>query len=558
MNSRKDLRLVCFVLMLGVLLCFSGSLAAAAPGDVAGLPAAEALRLGELMYRSGVLPSGRPLQAVAQGDLKLKGRMITCANCHMKSGLGSFEGWVLTPPTNGAKLYAPLRSGSDLPGSGMARGQLQFPRPAYSDESLAAALRLGVDPTGRRLNETMPRYVLDDRDMEIFIYYLKNLSSHYPPGVTAAEVRFATVVTPDATAQDRDAMLEPLKAYIKNEWNVSLPVLRQLQRDNSYRSVALDVWELKGPAGTWKEQLDSYQRRQPVFGLLGGISSGAWAPVDEFCGRNRIPCILPVTDLPAVSGSDGYTLYFSKGYYQEGETAAKYLGRVFDFPQDKQIVQVYRDNAQGRALAQGFADVWQKLGTAVLKNRILSEKEKTGGDFWKDLARENPKAALLLWLGPEDLAGTAALAESGDRPALVFVSSTLLKGALPLLPEGIRDFTFITYPNRLPEEAAFPRSSVEQWLRVRNIQTADLMISSKVYFLTRVLGTVLIDMRGNLYQDYFLDLFDSLEDQTGTIAAYPRLSFGPGQRYASKGCYVVKLSTGPHPQIIRLSDWVIY
>ncbi|TAN39377.1 MAG: amino acid ABC transporter substrate-binding protein [Nitrospirae bacterium] len=557
MNSRKDLKLVRFVLILGVLLCFSGSLAAAA-GDVAGHPATEALRLGELMYRNGVLPSGKPLQAIAQGDLKLHGKMVTCANCHMKGGLGSFEGWVLTPPTNGVKLYAPLRSGSDLPGSGMARGQLEFPRPAYTDESLAKALRAGIDPSGRILKETMPRYILDDRDMEIFIYYLKNLSSHFPPGVTDNEVRFATVVTADVSAQDRDAMLEPLKAYIRNEWNVSLPVLRQLQRDSSYRSLSLDVWELKGPAATWREQLDSLHRRQPVFGLLGGISSGTWVPVHEFCEMNKIPCILPVTDLPAASGSDGYTLYFSKGYYQEGETAAKYLGRVFDFPQDGQIIQVYRDNVQGRALAQGFADVWKKLGTAVMKNRIISDSEKTGRDFWKGLSAAYPKAALLLWLGPEDLDGSAELAETGDRPALVFVSSTMLKGALPLIPESIRDLTFITYPNRLPEEAAFPRSSVEQWLRVRNILTTDLTISSKMYFLSRMLGMVLTDMRGNFYQDYFLDLFDSLEDQAGTVAAYPRLSFGPGQRYASKGCYVVRLSTGPQPKIIRLSDWVIY
>jgi hypothetical protein len=49
-----------------------------------------------------------------------------------------------------------------------------------------------------------------------------------------------------------------------------------------------------------------------------------------------------------------------------------------------------------------------------------------------------------------------------------------------------------------------------------------------------------------------------LEDKGDTIANYPRLSFGPGQRYASKGCYIVQLSSGEKPEVIRKSDWVIH
>ncbi len=39
---------------------------------------------------------------------------------------------------------------------------------------------------------------------------------------------------------------------------------------------------------------------------------------------------------------------------------------------------------------------------------------------------------------------------------------------------------------------------------------------------------------------------------------YERLSFGPGQRYASKGCFVVQLGKGPRPALVKKSAWVIH
>jgi ABC-type branched-subunit amino acid transport system substrate-binding protein len=531
---------------------------AGAAGRIAGFSTDEALRLGEAMYLKGVLPSGKPLTAVVQGDIKVKGMMTTCSNCHMRSGLGSFEGSVLTLPTNGAKLFSPLMSGQDLPGTGMNRGQLDHPRRAYTDESLANALRSGIDPEGRKMSETMPRYVLDDREMEIMIFYLKHLSSEYSPGVAGNEIRVATVVAGGVPSKDRQALLEPLKAYIREEWNPMVPELAQVQRDASYRTLSHDVWELNGPADTWGGQLEKFYQNQPVFALLGGVSAGKWDAVHKFCEKYRVPCILPITDLPEISESDWYTLYFSGGYYQEGEAAAKYLARVFDLPADKQIIQVFRNNSEGNALSSGFMNTWKKLGHATLQNMLVSASEKTGRAFWQELSDKHRNAVILLWLSPEDLSGIAALGEFQEKPSMVFVSSTMLAGKLSSLPDEIRDFTFITYPNTLPEEQEHESVIVTQWLEAKKIPQANMAISSKVYFLTRVLSNVLINMRNNAYRDYFLDLFDVLEDQTGNAGGYPRLSFGPGQRYASKGCYIVTLTKGPQPRVVRQSDWVIY
>jgi ABC-type branched-subunit amino acid transport system substrate-binding protein len=119
--------------------------------------------------------------------------------------------------------------------------------------------------------------------------------------------------------------------------------------DLSYRGLTLATWELKGASETWRGQLDAYYKKEPVFAILGGIVSGSWAPVHTFCEQNRIPCIFPVTDQPVISDSDWYTLYFSKGPYQEGEAAAKFLKE-----KDGPVVQVYRRNDEGNLLSEGF------------------------------------------------------------------------------------------------------------------------------------------------------------------------------------------------------------
>src|SRR5512143_571193 len=186
------LRIISFITFsLAVLPAVAADIASLPP---AGLSAEEAMRLGEAMYQQGTLPSGKPMEATVQGDLKVSagsGVVVTCSNCHMHSGLGSYEGLVLTPPTNGANLYAPLLYALDLPGIvGVGEMAFENPRPAYTDETLADAIRFGVDPAGRLLLEAMPRYTLDDRESDILVYYLKNLSSKYSPGVTAGEVRF--------------------------------------------------------------------------------------------------------------------------------------------------------------------------------------------------------------------------------------------------------------------------------------------------------------------------------------------------------------------------------
>jgi len=557
------------VLTAALLACaFHGTVMAetSRQGMVAGVSREEALRLGERMYREGILPSGEPLKAIVKGDIPMTGNQFTCANCHQRSGFGSLEGTVRTPPINSAQLYAPLSKFKGVPvsrRSALVR-ETELYRPAYTDETLARAMRTGLDPAGRQMSTTMPIYFLSDRDMDILVFYLKNLSTGSEAGVTDTALRFATVITGEVSTADREAMLAPLQYYISN-WRIS----RQMEQSaraggfvqegeaRELRRLSLSVWELKGPAETWRAQLEEYYRKEPVFALLGGITTGEWAPVHKFCEDHKVPAIFPITDFPVISGSGGPTFYLSKGLYQEGEAAARFLHRKEDLLKEIPILQVFRNDRAGRILSKAFEETWTSLGHAAPENRVLAGGEAPAADFWKKLDEKSKHRVVLLWLDSSSFPALENLARSRSLPDVVVLSSSLLGNRLYSLPDKQRQSVYLTYPYSLPQDSRAYKANIETALKKNNIPITNPDITFKMYSLFSMLTGPLSRMRTYVYRDYFIELLEATPDLSVIPVTYPRLSFGTGQRYASKGCYIVQLTDGPRPELVKRSEWII-
>ena len=554
-------------------ICWSAAVAGEARGDVAGLSREETLRLGERLYRTGILPSGKPVTAFVQGDVAVEGTMFSCVSCHMRSGFGSYEGGVMTTPTTGKYLYQPVYTLRQLSPAEKEtipkyfRPQFEAPpkRPAYTDETLAAALRTGVDPSGRAFNYVMPRYSLNDRDMAILIAYLKSLAAEPSPGVTESTVRFATVVTDDVSPAERDALMTTLENYARGRNVMAVAAETRSKRgflsdwmDAAYRrKLSISRWELKGAPATWRGQLEEYYRKEPVFALLGGISNGDWRPIHDFSEEHHIPCLLPLTDFPVVSETDWYTVYFSKGLYQEGEAAARFLGKTAELAPEKPVVQFYRDTPEGRALAAGFEKTWDDLGRRPPVTRVLREGETISEALDRISEQEKP-AVLLLWAGAEAGAALNALAAGAKRPEAVFVSASLMKYDLGTLPDAARDFTYITFPYALSLAKNFMTKPVQRPVRKGAPPVPDQRISSGTWSLWLILNDALMMLGTNFYRDRFLDVVGMIQDKAPPYTDYERLSFGPGQRYAAKGCYVVQLTHGANPGLVKKSEWVIH
>ncbi len=549
-------------------LCLMPVSAVAEDSGVAGLSKSEVMRLGELMYRQGVLPSGEPIKAYVSNDVPVDGTVFSCDSCHLHSGLGSIEGEVITPPTNGRILYEPREpfiKGSEFVPSYSNYAKYLPIRPAYTDETLATLIAAGIDPIGRSVLEVMPRYDIAGRDMEIMIAYLKMLSDEPPPGVTKEHINFATVIVEGTDPVKVASMLASIQNSVdqKNSLSIAAQNNDRVARmgynmlgDLTFVTFSLDQWTLSGPPETWRDQLEKYYAEQPVYALLAGISEGDWEPVHRFCEDHQIPNLFPVVDYPVISDTDWYTQYLSRGVLQEGEAAARYLSTMADLFSGRKIVQIVRDNRRNRTLAEGFRTIWNSRGNQpAVEIRLATDQTFTGLDMQQMIAEHKP-AALLFWDEASQLYPTlAGLVGLKAAPSIVITSGTTLGDDIQSVPEELRKMLYMTYPYRLPQDDARFDIAANSVLAGKQKSGYDPVVLRKAYVSQKVLGMAMMEMRGEYYQDFLLDMIGMMEDQY--LPLYQRLSFGPGQRYASKGCFIVQLGKGENPVLERRSEWVI-
>ena len=516
---------------------------------------------GMRMYREGILPSGEKMRGETSGGVLLSGAMAACANCHRRSGMGSAEGGTGARPVTGAALYRPEEVWGVGPGRKAPREAQNWP--VYTDETLARAIRDGVNPTGRRFDPAMPRYDLKDADLALLIAYLKTLSATSAPGVTANVIRFATVVDNRVSPDRRNAMLDVLRIYTRDKnagaRNEALRARAapwtDARRFRAYRTWELDVWELSGPEETWEAQLEAYNLRRPVFALIGGISAGGWGPVHRFCERHGVPCLFPNVDLPVVSGPGYYTVYFSRGVLLEAGALARHLRGEPEAVRRRPVLQVYRDNDTGRAAASAFREAATRSGISRLRDARLPAAGNLPDRILEEMQGGALPATVVLWLSSSDLRRLAIDRKGAPLSGRIYLSSTLAgTEAVMALGEPKVD-TYLVHPFALPKGEK-ERSRIRIWLKARKVPTGDERLQADTFFAEAIAVGALDLMLDFFSRDYLLETVEHMAEVTVAPSAYARLSLGPGQRFASKGSYILRYAPNGGG-FLPIGGWIV-
>jgi hypothetical protein len=175
----------------------------------------------------------------------------------------------------------------------------------------------------------------------------------------------------------------------------------------------------------------------------------------------------------------------------------------------------------------------------------------------------------------------------------------LAGGERAVLPDAWKHKTSMSYPYELPWLRAGNLVNLNSWLALNNKALLDEALQSQLYFALSYLGETLSDMLNNLHRDYLLERADmmlgrreteqinaqliaqrslrkvalDLQTRSPSTAAqasgvpqvdaadliaqregstvYTRLGLGPGQRFASKGVWLVRFSQPGSPYVFE-------
>ncbi len=535
------------------------------------------LTIGEQIYLRGILGDGSALQGIAQNDLNFSDAQFNCAQCHRASGFGSSEGGNYVLPITGNLLYNPRTfDRADLfnklfkENQGQlfwARMRSAYQRPAYTDELLARAIRDGVDPSGRQLAPLMPRYQLTDTDMKALIGYLKELSTHNDPGVDDSKLYLATIVDNRVDSREKNAMLTTINTFV--EWlnletagNIAHPNFSPGYRSEFAKAFRLwqhEVWELPADPNRWQDELTKRYQQQPVFAFIGGMVEGDWTPIHEFCEKNRIPCLFPLTDLPPVSATNHYSLYFNQGLLLEAKAIGRYLrGEKPATP--SVVVNLHSEDTRGNQPAQALATLLSGDAQHLVIDMPINSIEQFRSHWATFIQQQQAPFDVVVWPGALTQTLLPEIPQLTERATRVFLPAKILDTELSGISDASISKLYFSYPYELPSAYHPHAFRVRAWMDSHNLPIENERLQFNTYYALNLLQFGLEPVIEHFSRNYLLEYIEHEAENSLNPGTFPRLSLGPGQRYASKGAYVVQI--GPNTpdgsrSLSPVSDWII-
>jgi hypothetical protein len=576
--------------------------------SLSGVGSQEQIDIGRRIYLEGIGANGKPIVGLRFGGVEMQGATVACVSCHRRSGLGSVEGVDQVAPIAGRFTFGDDPRALVSMNFRNIKNFNQKHEP-FDDQSFASAVRQGRHMNGRDLSTIMPRFDFTDIELRGLASYLRALSAKWSPGVDARTIHFATVITPDVSPQRKQAFLETIKAAVNQKNGNYAPRMRTMSSAaemmfNTNRFWDLAVWELQGDPQTWAAQLEERYRTQPVFALVSGLGAGQWVPVHDFCERQHVACWFPSIDAPPESAAkDFYSLYFSNGVELEAEVLARHLSTA----KPARLIQLQRGDAAGRAGAARLQTAMASLAEPIqVVTRTLDGTE--AASLSRALVDVGPSDALMLWWPQADIPALDAVAVPNG---MMYLSARMAGAERARLPGAWKSAVRMVYPYQLPEKRAAGLFYFNSWLKVGKIELREEALQSEVYFAMSYLTETLTDMLDNVHVDYLIERAENMlslregtkaEDEAreltiarynkggvggaqGAMArlatpearksprpmpgqtehvmlkregttVYPRLSLAQGQRFASKGAYIVHFAADGKG-VVAESDWIV-
>ncbi|XXT22647.1 ABC transporter substrate-binding protein [Sorangium sp. So ce429] len=477
---------------------------------------------GRRIYQRGATADGRVVEgAIVDGAAALSGREAACAGCHGPSGQGTAEGGIAAPAITPERLSAPGRE-----------------RGPYTVEALAAALREGRSPAGRRLHPVMPRYRLADADLSDLAQYLACLGRDQDPGVTANSVALGAALPLTGPAAPVGAAVRDVLSAAFAEVNAQGGIYR--------RKLVLRVEDSGGPAGEAGATARLLDRG--VLALVGSVWGGDPA-LEARLDDERVPLVAPI-EAGATAG-DGVVFHVQPGPDVLARVAIKHLAEAPSSAPAIALVVHTRDRA-GEAWASGArAEAARRELAAPVA--LSFEPGRLSPRDVAAAARAQRARAVLFWGPGADLASARAGLDDAGSAAPIYASLGSVAERAGALRRHFAGRVLFLYAGPLGERSRASGDALRALLRRAGVAPGPLGAQASAYVAAQLAIEALKLTGAHATREGLIAALERLRDFDAGPA--PPVTFARNRRTGVLGASLVEMdpATGA---AARASAWI--
>lgn len=418
-----------------------------------GAKLSEEERRGKQIYVKTVSPSGREITArVGKSQMVAPGVSLPCINCHGHDGVGLVESGVTATTITWEELTKPYG----------VRHITGREHPPYTEETLARAISQGLDPAGRELDVSMPRYTMSEADMADLIAYIRRIGTVLDPGLEETSIRVGTFLPLVGRLSPMGKSMESvLKGFFEdiNRWGGVYG-----------RRLELHPVELEETAASPLEAARRLMESEDIFALVGPFVAGAEDAIASLAEELEVPVVGPFTIRPAdVNLLNRFTFYIYSGITEQVRAMLIFAREKLRGPtgsaavvySSKETPEAVLDAAERQARKLGWKRL-EKIETAggtlsphlfvgTLKQRDTGVVIHLG--TWEEIKAMVQEADRIEWSPQLYLPGSSAgedlfqiLENWGNRVYLAYATAPL-----DYTGPGAKDFSRFRASRKLPE-----------------------------------------------------------------------------------------------------------
>ena len=395
----------------------------------------ETEKRGKRIYMEGK-GSGKISAFLAGAGINAPGSGFPCVNCHLPGGTGQREGGVRSAEITWYHLT------KEHPGK-RSTGRVH---PAYTEETVMAAVTKGIDPAGNALDPAHPRYRMTRKDLEDLVAYIKVMDREAVPGISDNAVRVGILLPEKGPLAEAGREVQALLSGYFAEVNARGGLY---SRSLALVPVPFDPNGRDGALPAARKAVES----DDVFCFLANVGGRADDETAQYLSTWKVPVIVPLLSAPESGyGTGRYTFHVLASIRDQARVMTDFLAERLRMPGNR-VGILHVEDSSGRAGAEGARE---QIGKHDLS--LAAEESFASGTFSAPevIARMRSKKidAVLYFGGPREAMAFAREADDREWRPLLVAPATMVGDALVSASPGLLGSVFVATPFENPDPSS--------------------------------------------------------------------------------------------------------